>query len=279
MKGMSDHTIGEHKRFLFGALSHSKIVNKKIQDLKLTDVASVIEAGRAHGEYGSQRAVVTYRQYLKYLQESGVKLPFDWRDIEVPKVPEKERISYNEKELKRIFKAVMKKGTARKFARYRMRALLETIFASGMRISEALTLTKKQFKEFSRTHETIIKGKGGEERAVYFTSRAIKWIKEYLKIRKDYCEALFVNESGKPLKMVTAKSDLLRHRDEWGLDKIVRFHAFRRTLATFLIEKGANPKETQHILGHKSERTTLRYYVALDRKKAKNTHQRLLNGI
>jgi hypothetical protein len=45
MKGLKDHTIGEHKRFLFGALSHSEIANKKIQDLKLTDVTSVIEAG------------------------------------------------------------------------------------------------------------------------------------------------------------------------------------------------------------------------------------------
>ncbi|MDA2921720.1 tyrosine-type recombinase/integrase [Patescibacteria group bacterium AH-259-L07] len=275
--GLTEKTVTEHRRFLFGSISHS-VSRTKIKKLKLTDIAKTIEAGKVHGEYGSQRSVVTLRRYLKYLQDTGVRIPFDWRDIKVPQVPEKEKISLTKEELEKIFKNIMT-SSAKPQCRLRMRTLFEVLFSTGMRISEALSLTREQFKEIKKTKETIIRGKGGDERIVYFTDRAIEWIERNLKARNDDCPALFINTLGRPLIMVTAKSDLLRHRDEWGIPKRVHFHIVRRTLATLLIEGGADMKSTQTILGHRSPRTTLRYYVTVNRKRAKQVHQRILATI
>ena len=105
-RGYTEHSIGEHKRFLCGALSHSDITHKRIGNLKLTDVGAIMESAKVHGEFGPQRAVVTFRRYLKFLQDSGIKIPFDWRDVEVPRVPEKEHTYLTEGELKRLLNAI-----------------------------------------------------------------------------------------------------------------------------------------------------------------------------
>lgn len=279
-KGLKSHTIREHKRFLFGAISHAKFLSeKKIRKLKLTDVVSIIEAGKNHGTFGSQRAVCVFRRYLKYLKESGVRLPFDYRDVEVPKVPYKEQPVFTLKELIEVLEAFpidhLNTG-ARKMA-LSMRVLCEVLFATGMRISEALGLTKKLWGEIKEKREVIIKGKGGDERIVYFSERAIKWLGHYLQERIDNSLSMFVNSYGDPLLFVTAKSYILRFRKKLGpLANKVKFHTFRRTLATVLFERGANIKDVQVILGHKSERTTLRLYVKTNKKRAKKVHQRIL---
>ena len=279
LEGRSPKTIREHRRFLYGAVVHSPVADKRINHLKLTDVAYLIESGKMHGEFGSQRAVSVFRCYLHYLHDKGIKLPLDYRDIQVPRSPYKEGVYYTKEELEKIFNAIMTKGTATYFCRLRLRALLEVLFASGMRISEALSLTKEQFyKEIKPRKEAIIKGKGGDQRVVYFTDRSIKWIEKYLAARKDNSPALFVSMKGTPLKVVTAKSDLMRHRKEWGIDKRVHFHAFRRSLATYLIEHGADIKTTQIVLGHKSERTTLKYYVIANKQRAKDVYHQLLDN-
>lgn len=280
-KGLSEKTIREHRRFLLGSLSHS-IQDIKIKNLKLNDVARIIEAGRRHGEFGPQRSVVVFRRYLKFLKEQGTKIPLDYRDIEVPKVPHKEPIVLSQDELLKFLDAfpINHSNIFAKRMALCMRTLCEVLFATGMRISEALSMQWQDFEDIRNKKELIIRGKGGSERTVYFSDRATGWIEKYLNIRNDGSGTMFVNSLGRPLLVVTAKSYILRFRKRFGKagDKI-RFHTFRRTLATVLIENGADIKSTQHILGHRSERTTLRYYVAINRKRAKDIHQKILNCI
>ena len=268
-KGLAEHTIREHKRFLYGALSHTlPLCDKRIQDLKLTDCASIIESGKNHGEYGSQRAIVTFRQFLKFLKESGIKIPFDWRDIEVPRVPFKEQPVAEPKILNKI--------PTKTLWQLRERTLLEILFATGMRIGEALSLNKKDIDWKSK--EAKVKGKGGDEGMVYFSDRSLEWLKKYLKMREDDYPALFVNQAGKERwSQVSARNYLRKYRKKWEIEKPITHHSFRRGLATYLIEKGADIKATQYLLRHKSERTTLRYYVAVNKKRAKMIHQRILS--
>lgn len=275
-KGYTDHTIKEHKRFLNGALSHAEVVaDKDIKDLKLTDVGAVMQAGKRHGEYGSQRAVVTFRRFLRFLQRSGVELPFDWRDIEVPRVPEKEKPYVGIKEFNEFVKAIPLDN----ICRLRTRALLEILFASGMRISEALSLTRDDI-DWEKKEAKIVSGKTRDERIVYFTDRSLRWLKKYLKARKDNCPALFVNQGGTgAMKRATARNYLRNLRKELEVKKHITHHSFRRALATVLIEEGADIKSTQHIMGHKSERTTLRYYAKVNKRRAKKVHRRILEKV
>ena len=86
--GMQPITMANDRKMLYGSFSHS-ISEREIMSLKMTDIADVIEAGRAHGEFGPQRSVSTLRKFFRYLEESGQETPFDWRDVEVPHVPRK----------------------------------------------------------------------------------------------------------------------------------------------------------------------------------------------
>jgi site-specific recombinase XerD len=279
-RGLREHTIKEHKRFLFGAISHSLLIEKNVEKLTLADVASVMESGRQHGFYGPQRAVCVFRQLLKFAKDSGLKLQFDWRDVPVPKVPSREQPILEKDEFEALmesFPIYHSNAGARKMALC-MRALCEVLFATGMRISETLTLKRDQIEEIKNKRELIIKGKGEDERKVFFSDRAIYWLEEYLKQRNDNSPAMFVNAYGEPLKYTTAKSYILRFRKKLGyLAKKVKFHTFRRTLGTYLFEKGANVKDVQIILGHKSERTTLRCYIKWSERKAKNRYLKIMD--
>lgn len=211
-KGLTEKTIREHSRFLFGSLSHS-VENIKLRKLKLTDVAKVIETGKRHGEYGSQRAVVVFRRYLKFLKESGLKVPFDYRDIEVPRVPIKEPIIFEKKELRKLFNSFPLNSSKRdiRLMAWNMRAFSETLFGSCLRSFEALSLRVSQLPEIKKNKELIVKTKGGGERRIYFTERTLKWIERCLKKRIEICggllnDALFVNGYGNPLTYITAKS-------------------------------------------------------------------------
>ena len=158
----------------------------------------------------------------------------------------------------------------------RTRALLETLFASGMRIGEALSLRIKNIDW--EKQEAIIRGKGGDERVVGFTERALYWLRKYLKRREDNCEWLFANRSGTGgLKQAAAKYYLRTHQKEWNLDKHITFHTFRRSLATYLMNKKMELKQVQNAIGWKSERTLLRYYACVNKEKARENLKRIAN--
>jgi len=276
-KGLTNHTIVEHKRFVDGAISHARLSekflkNKKVKDLKLTDTASVIEAGKVHGVFGSQRAVCVWRSFLRYLKADGIKLPFDIEDLEVPEVPGKPVEWLSEKELKRLFSS-FNLGV---ITGLRTRTLLEVLYATGMRVGEALSLNIKDI-DFDK-QEVTVTGKGGQIDKVYFTKRSLYWIKRYLTKRKGDHPALFVNESGKDgIKRAACRSYLRAHARRLGFRQHICHHLMRRTFATHLVQRGANIKEVQYLCRHKSERTTLRVYVGIDKAKAKITHQKLLD--
>jgi len=282
-KGLSEKTIREHKRFVYGALSHAELLpSKSIRKLRLIDVASVIEAGKRHGEYGSQRAVCVFRRYCKFLKESGYKVPFDYRDIEIPKVPFKEQPVFSREELTTIFEAfpLNSKNTGTRKIAWTMRTFCEVLFGTTMRAFEGLSLRREQWEEIKTKKEALIKGKGGNERPVYFTDRAVEWLGKYLDQRNDNSPAMFVNAYGEPLKMITAKSYLLRFRKQFGkLGKKLKTHTFRRTSTTMMLERKMDLKSVQVIGGWKSERTVLRHYAIANRPRAKRVHQRTLAEI
>jgi len=276
-RGYAEHTIREHKRFLGGSLAHCGITKKRLEDIKLTDVGTVIEAGRQHGEFGPQRSVVVFRRYLKFLQESGAKLSFDWRDIEVPKVPFKQQSCLSETELKRLLDSI----PVHKFEELRTKTLLEILFSTGMRIGEALNLRWENIN-WHKKEALIRTNKTRDEEYVYFTDRSLYWLKQwllFLQKKNKTNEYIFITRNGNPLSHNAAKQYLRLHQGEWKLDKHITFHVFRRALATILMEKGADLKSIQGILRHKSERTTLRYYTIFNKKRAKQVHQKLLSGV
>ena len=271
-QGRDPKTIQEHRRLINGSLAHS-ISEYDISDLKMTDVSKVIAAGREHGQYGSQRSVVILRRLLNYIKDSGVPIPFDWRDIVVPKVPQKPAEYLTPKELELIFNALNISNPAG----LRTRALLEVLYATGMRIAEAISLNKADI-DWEHKEAMVKNAKTKEIEKIYFTEQSLLWLKRYLDSRKDTLPALFVSGRGRMLS-VTSRNYIRTHLWHLGIRKHIKHHLFRKTFATHLIQGGADITSVGDLCRHKSPRTTLRYYAAVNKERSKEIHQKILGKI
>lgn len=275
-KGNIRKTITEHRRFMYGCVDKA-LGACELMDLHMTDVAKVEWWGRDHGRYGGQRAVVSFRQYLRYLKASGETVPFDWRDVEVPFVPDRLPDALTLEELDAALSLI----PLHTIEGARTRAMLETLYGTGLRIGELETMQRDQVPWETRELKMLnIKTK--EYDMVYFTDRALEWIKNYLSKRNDEHAALFVNHTGTaPLCRITSCYVLKKYLREFGkkIGKPVNHHIFRRTYVTHLLEGGADIKSTQYLARHKSPRTTMNHYIALNKTRAKEVHQQIMNRV
>ena len=279
-KTKAPKTVKSYQPYLLGALAHC-VLDKSLKQLHLTDVAQIIEAGKIHGKWGSQRSVSVFRRFCKFIHDSGYKLPFDWRDIELPKPPPSPQFVFTKEELNHFLNSFQWnieniKKQSHKLMYYSMWALCETLFSTGARISEALSLTLDDWSKIQKDKCITIIGKDQQMGIIYFTDRAINAISNYLEFRNQFSnrsEKLFVNSNGTDLLNVTAKSWLIQYRKHFDYGYKIKFHTFRRTLATMLIYNDVNIKDTQVIMRHKSPRTTIRYYVIADNKHAQIIHR------
>jgi integrase/recombinase XerD len=152
----------------------------------------------------------------------------------------------------------------------RNKAILETLYSSGLRVSELVGLL------VSQTYLDIgfvkVTGKGNKERIIPMGSSAIRQIKIYqesyrnhLEIAKDHEDYLFLNRRGKKLTREMIFIIIKDLSAKIGLKKTISPHTFRHSFATHLIEGGADLRAVQEMLGHSSI-TTTEIYTHLDRE-------------
>lgn len=158
----------------------------------------------------------------------------------------------------------------------RFRAIVETILGTGMRISEVLSLNRKDISWDKK--EAKIVGKGNKERRVFFTDKALEWIRKYLERRHDSCEAVFVT-TGEPKRLTTWDiwRFFKRHREKAKINKKVTPHILRHTVATNLVFNGCPIVHVKEILGHERLDTTCRYYLGVDKELARKAHDQYLD--
>jgi integrase/recombinase XerD len=160
----------------------------------------------------------------------------------------------------------------------RNKAMLETLYSCGLRVSELVNL--KMTNLFFDQGFIKIEGKADKERLVPVSSRAIEEIEKYingyrknLKIHKDSENILFLNRRGKKLSRVMVFTIIKNLAEKINLNKKISPHTFRHSFATHLINGGADLRAVQEMLGHESILTT-EIYTHLDRDYLKNTiHQ------
>ena len=151
----------------------------------------------------------------------------------------------------------------------RNKAMLETLYGCGLRVTELVTLKLSNFH--SQVGFIKIIGKGDKERLVPIGSIAIKNIKIYveeirchLKIQQGSEDFVFLNKNGKPLSRVMVFLVIKQLSEKISLKKSISPHTFRHSFATHLIEGGADLRAVQEMLGHESI-TTTEIYTHLDR--------------
>lgn len=165
----------------------------------------------------------------------------------------------------------------------RDRAILETFFSTGMRISELTSLNKEQIKikPGMDSLELGIIGKGGRARTVYLSKSAIEWLGRYLKARNsenDKEKSLFINYSGKksaPRRLTprAIEKNLKKYIILSGLPINTTPHVLRHSFATDLLIHGVDLRTVQEFLGHKNILAT-QIYTHVTNKRLKDIHQK-----
>ncbi len=224
--------------------------------------------------------VIAIRNFLKYLIRRGIAA-LSPETVELPKVSRQdiEVLSYEELERilavsTRLAGASAKREKGNPLRILRDRAILETLFSTGLRLSELCALSR--YLDLARG-ELSVRGKGDKLRVVFFSEGAKKAIKEYLAKRTDTDEALFVSldKKGNVIGRVTPRAveRLVEARArEAGVPKRVHPHQFRHSFATDLLINGADLRSVQELLGHANVSTT-QVYTHLTNKELKEVHK------
>jgi site-specific recombinase XerD len=166
----------------------------------------------------------------------------------------------------------------------RDRAILESFFSTGMRISELTSLNRDQIKIKPGMDdlELGIVGKGGRARTVYFSKRAIEWLGKYLSLRdadnNDKEKALIINYSGKKnasrrLTPRAIEKNMKRYIIMAGLPITTTPHVLRHSFATDLLNQGVDMRLVQEFLGHKNILAT-QIYTHVTNKRLRDVHRK-----
>jgi len=185
-----------------------------------------------------------------------------------PKVPERLPDFLTIEEVNRILDAPKGNG----WQTFRDRAILELLYATGIRVGELTSLT---LKNVNILEEMIkVEGKGRKERIVPMGRPAVKAMIEYIEIRRGKRdEGVFLNKYGKPLTDRGLERLVYKYGKKAGITRRVTPHTFRHSFATHMLDRGADLRTVQELLGHERI-TTTQIYTHLTVKKLKESYDK-----
>ena len=158
----------------------------------------------------------------------------------------------------------------------RDRAMLELLYASGLRISELVGLTMASLN--LRQGVLRVLGKGGKERLVPVGQEALRWIERYVEearpalVRGSVTAALFPSRRGRPMTRQTFWHAVKRYAAQAGIERTVSPHTLRHAFATHLLNHGADLRAVQMMLGH-ADLSTTQIYTHIAQRRLKSLHQ------
>lgn len=225
--------------------------------------------------------LIALRRFLKYMMKRGVTSLSPER-IELAKVGGRHLDLISRDELSRLLAApsiILKNAEASAADRQkalRDRAILELFFSTGLRLAELCSLNADI--DLSKD-EFSIRGKGEKVRVVFLSEEAKNAIRDYLAVRKDMDEPLFVqtsNRKGPDGNRLTPRSIermVREYATRAGISKKVTPHVLRHSFATDLLENGADIRSVQVMLGHANIQTTQIYTHVTD-KQLRDIHKK-----
>ena len=223
------------------------------------------------------RKLVAIKVFFRYLLAQGLIKTDPSGVIESPRLMKGLPDVLDVEEVGRLLSAASEDKRKKKIQRkvLRDRALLELLYASGLRVSEAAGLKIPDLNQEAGFLRCV--GKGGKERVVPVGKHALSWIRRYLaearsafNPKAEYRQ-IFLNRSGRPLSRVSVWAIIKRYTQAAGIRKRITPHTLRHCFATHLLEAGADLRVVQELLGHSSISTT-QIYTHVDRARLKSVH-------
>jgi len=220
--------------------------------------------------------IVALRAFLRYLLVQRDIHTLSPDKIELPKQSSRSIAFLNPEQVERLLNSPQVSN----IIGLRDKAILETLFSTGLRVSELVSLNRDQVdlerKEFG------VKGKGNKLRVVFLSDTAAQWIERYLQARKDHFKPLFIRHSGKidaqkngekmRLTVRSIQRTVAKYAKRSGLPIEATPHTLRHSFATDLLISGADIRSVQEMLGHESIRTT-QVYTHVTNRHLKEVHK------
>jgi len=291
-KGLADKTQENYKRYLqkfIQWLKGAKKADLRPHELTPEDVwVYRLYLSRFQDEKGHTLKKVTQHYYLIALRallsyftaKDIICLPAD--KITLPKDAKQEK-TIKFLNLEQVAKLLNAPDFKTKLG-LRDKAILEAFFSTGLRIAELVSLNREQFANIrdKKDLEIGIIGKGSYPRTVYFSERALSWLKRYLDSRKDKEKALFVNyrvrkDAGSRLTARSIERIVKSYAVKAGVPIFTTPHTLRHSYATDLLNQGVDLRTIQEFLGHKSILTT-QIYTHVTNKRLRDIHRKFHSG-
>ena len=248
---------------------------KTTDDLKETDLYEFLthELSIGHSVSTALRRLSCMRNFFLFLKRDGYytdKIP----DIETPKKPKYLPNCLTEEEVEALLNA----PDLTTPSGLRDKAMLETMYSSGLRVSELLNLEKKQVN-LTKGIITVF-GKGAKERRVPIADYAVEYIKEYIKEVRNKVDVkgskyLFLSKKGEALSRIYFFKQVKKYSLEAGITTNVSPHTLRHSFATHLLNHGAQLRIVQSMLGHTNIATT-QIYTHVSSEKLKSDYDKMM---
>ena len=246
------------------SLGAMKTLIKYAGDIPIADLTfDKIRKWKEHLEKGREQSTVRgyilkLRVVLKHLNRRGYKNIINHEMVGVPKRVDKIVNFLAPAEISHLIEIAFKPVSGYSaISRYRNRATVSFLYASGIRVTELCNLNRASLQE-DNTFSII--GKGGKARLCFFDDRARKHIDEYLALRTDSCPALFISEkTGDRVSKDTIELIFRNLSKKAGHTTPVTPHIMRHSYATNLLRNNTNLLYVRDFLGHKSIQTTEMY--------------------
>lgn len=272
-KGLSQNTLSSYRRDLV-AFSDWLTVNTSLQlfTVQQADVLAYLSSRTEHSARSTARLLSCLRGFYQYqLRESNIAVDPSLQ-IESPKLGRPLPKSLSEKDVERLLSEPKEDDPLE----LRDRAMLELLYASGLRVTELVTLTVAQVSVSQGVMRVI--GKGSKERLVPMGEEALSWLQRYFQhgrpmlLGDKLSEVVFPSRRGTAMTRQTFWHRIKLYAKRAGIEKSLSPHTLRHAFATHLINHGADLRVVQLLLGH-SDLSTTQIYTHVAKERMKDLHR------
>lgn len=219
------------------------------------------------------RNLVSIRTFFRFLIEEGLMELNPAEEVESPKMPRKLPEILTLKEVEKL----LEQPNTKTPLGVRDKTMLEILYATGMRVSELTHLPLNHVN--LEGGYVLLHGKGSKERIVPIGEEAMKWVSYYLKTARvllskgNESPYLFINRSGRRMSRQQFWKNIKAYGREAGIRKRITPHLLRHSFASHLLERGADLRSVQMMLGHVDISTT-QIYTHVTGERLKRVHQK-----
>lgn len=271
-RGISDNTLSAYRSDLqaFATWLNGRGVGlQQAQDADLRGFLGSIQSGSART---MARRLSSLRRFYGFQLREGLMQHDPSARVESPRLGRPLPKSLTESEVEALLDAP-DVGTD---LGLRDRSMLEVLYATGLRVSELVTLTLTQVNQ--RQELVRVMGKGNKERLVPLGAESMDWLQRYLResrpniVKNRAVDAVFPNRRGSMMTRQAFWHLIKRYAIKAGINKSLSPHVLRHAFATHLLNHGADLRVVQMLLGH-SDISTTQIYTHVARERLKNLHQ------